>query len=438
VVTKVIVPKVDMDQEAGTIVEWLRGEGDRVEQGEIILVIETDKVAIDVEAPVSGILQGISAQPGDVLPIGTEIALILAPGEKLPGDARPPAAIKGKRRLPERYTEKRITPLAEKIAVEKDIDLSQVVGTGVRRKITKQDIEKVIGNISERVVSDNKVFATPKARRLAHQSGINLSLVSGKGPFGRIQAADVMAIAAKGQSRLELVSSPQDEVIPLHSIRLTIIERMTASIQNIPHISLTSRMNMSRFIETRKTLNTPSNERGNQKVSTTALIVKLVSKTLRQHPFLNSSLKDDAIILHKDINIGIAVALENGLIVPVIKNTQSKSVMEIAVEVNDLVDRARAGKLNSADVRNGTFTISNLGPFGIEQFEAIINPPEAAILAIGAIQIEALSNEDEQIVSCPIMRITLSADHRIVDGAVAALFLADLKIAIEDPILSTL
>jgi pyruvate dehydrogenase E2 component (dihydrolipoamide acetyltransferase) len=165
--------------------------------------------------------------------------------------------------------------------------------------------------------------------------------------------------------------------------------------------------------------------------------VKLVASTLTHHPFLNSSLKGDEILMHSKINIGVAVALENGLIVPVVQNADGKSISRIAAEVNDLSTRARNGTLASTEVKGGTFTITNLGPFGVEQFDAIINAPEAAILAIGATQLEALPDEDGEIRSCPVMRMTLSADHRVIDGAVAARFIADLKTMLEDPILIT-
>jgi pyruvate dehydrogenase E2 component (dihydrolipoamide acetyltransferase) len=224
-------------------------------------------------------------------------------------------------------------------------------------------------------------------------------------------------------------------VIPLIGIRRTIAERMTANYQNIPHIKFTSRVIMSEFSAARNKLNELARRSDEQKISATAMLVKLVASTLARHPYLNSSLNNDEILLHRDINIGVAVALENGLIVPVVKNADKKGFAEIAAEVNDLSTRARAGKLINADVKGGTFTISNLGPFGIEQFDAIINAPEAAILAVGATQPEAIPDDDGIIRAYPVIRMTLSADHRIVDGAIAARFMADLKIILEAPIL---
>ena len=225
------------------------------------------------------------------------------------------------------------------------------------------------------------------------------------------------------------------ETIPLIGMRRTIAERLTASYQSIPHIQFTARVDMTNFIKARKDYNDLAIERGDDKVSVTAMLVKLVAMVIADHPMINSSLEAEAIILHQDINIGVAVALEKGLIVPVVKNANQKSISKIALETTDLVTRAREEKLIGADVKGGTFTITNLGPYGVEQFNAIINPPEAGILAIGATTQEVVALENDAIGVRPIMRFTLSADHRIVDGAVAARFIADLKTTFENPIL---
>jgi pyruvate dehydrogenase E2 component (dihydrolipoamide acetyltransferase) len=259
-------------------------------------------------------------------------------------------------------------------------------------------------------------------------------LVRGSGPGGRIQAFDV----ENYQPRTGLPSAKpalSGESIPLIGMRRTIAEKLTISYQSIPHIQFTSWVDMSNFIKVRSDYNQLALEKGDQKVSVTAMLVKLVAMVIADHPMLNSSLVDDAIHLHEDINIGIAVALEKGLIVPVVKNANLKGISEIAVESNDLVTRARNEALTSADVKGGTFTITNLGPFGVEQFNAIINPPEAGILAIGATTSDVIALENGAIAVRPIMRFTLSADHRIVDGAIAAHFIADLKTIIENPIL---
>jgi pyruvate dehydrogenase E2 component (dihydrolipoamide acetyltransferase) len=434
---EVIMPKVDMDQETGTVVEWRKNNGEHVKTGDVILVIETDKVAVDVESPGTGILEGISAGPGDVVPIGTVIAYLLSEGEELPQGQKPASKPDLKPSvLEEAPYRQSATPLAKNMAAAHGLDLNTVIPSGKGFKVTKADVEaKLFGESSE--IMEGKVYASPAARRAARESQVDLAYVPGSGPKGRIQTNDVLAFREQ-RARIELpveTQTDESEVIQLIGIRRTIAERMTANYQNIPHIKFTSRVIMSEFAAARNKLNELAKRSDEQKISATAMLVKLVASTLARHPYLNSSLKNDEILLHRDINIGVAVALDNGLIVPVVKNADKKGFAEIATEVNDLSTRARTGKLVNAEVKGGTFTISNLGPFGIEQFDAIINAPEAAILAVGATQLEAIPDDDGIIRSYPVMRMTLSADHRIVDGAVAARFMADLKTILEAPIL---
>ncbi len=434
---EVILPKVDMDQESGTVVEWSKQEGEQVNEGEILLVIETDKVAVDVEAPGSGILGGISAKPGDEIPIGTVIAYLLSEGESLPEGAGAPPKAEASTPAPgaEKASGPAATPVAQNMAAAHGVDLSAVAPSADGGKITKADVEaRLSGGIEEKV--DGKVYASPASRRVARENLVDLTSVVGSGPQGRIQSADVLGFMdqqVQVGSPFEAVSEP--DVVPLIGMRKTIADRMTANYQQLPHIRFTSRVLMTEFVGARSALNAVAEKSGGQKISATALMVKLVASSLKRHPYLNSSLQGDQILLHRDVNIGVAVALESGLIVPVVRNADQKGLAQIAAEVNDLATRARDGKLVNADVKGGTFTISNLGPFGIEQFDAIINAPEAAILAVGATQNEAIPDDDGQIVSRPVMRMTLSADHRIVDGAVAARFVADIGAVLENPIL---
>jgi pyruvate dehydrogenase E2 component (dihydrolipoamide acetyltransferase) len=445
---EMILPKVDMDQETGTIVEWKKNNGDEVKEGEIILVIETDKVAIDVEAPASGILQGITSKPGDTLPIATVIAYILKPGEEMPAAtksapaASPPAktlipAAQPAPPAPAAEAPAQATPIAQKMAADLGVDLSSVTGSGAQGKITKEDVKAAAESGKITPLADGKVNAVPAARRAARERGIDLASVSGSGPKGRIQSPDVM-VATQTTAPVHAVEVLQsDQTIPLAGMRRTIAERMTASYQNVPHITFNARVDMGEFNKARNVLNKHAENTGGQRISATALIAKIVAMTLVRHPWLNSSLQGDNIVLYKDINMGVAVALEEGLIVPVVHSAQLKGIAQIAAEVNDLAERARDGKLLPGDVKGGTFTISNLGPFGVESFNAIINAPQAGILAIGATHNEAIPLDNGEIVSRPVMNISLSADHRIVDGAVAAYFIADLKEALENPILAT-
>ncbi len=429
--TEVIMPKVDMDQETGTISEWKKNNGDQVKEGETILVIETAKVAIDVEAPATGTLSGITAKPGEVIPIGVVIGYILGPGEAQPVSAAPEAAAE-----PVEKTQAAVsvdaTPVARNMANAMGVELGTVKGSGPQGKITKQDVESAVAK-PVIVVPDGKVNATPAARRIAAEMSVDLNQVAGSGPDRRIQATDVASYRPAAASPMVVSSSQQDEVIPLIGMRAMIAQRLTMSYQSIPHIKFVARIDMTNFNQTRTSLNAYAEKVGGDKISATAMFVKITAAALARNPYLNASLKNDAIILHKDIHMGVAVALEGGLIVPVIHDVTTKGIAQIAMETNLLAEKARKNQLQPADVSGGTFTISNLGPFGIEQFDAIINPPQSAILAIGATQNEVVPVDNEVVIR-PIMRITLSADHRVVDGAVAAKFVADLKAMLENPL----
>jgi pyruvate dehydrogenase E2 component (dihydrolipoamide acetyltransferase) len=448
------MPKVDMDQETGTVGQWLKADGDEVKQGEIILEIETDKVAIEVEAPASGILTNILIGEGETVPIATVIATILAPGEKLSPAAKPPLEVEAPEpvslqevpKAPESGNGVPITPVARNFAKASGVDLGTVTGTGPRGKVTRKDVEQSLAAVTPQQGAFGKAYATPAARRIAGEQNVALESVVGSGPDGRVQANDVLAAAAEA-AQVAAAPAPQPaetlavEVVPLQGKRRTIAERLTASYQSTPHINFTASIDMTRFNEARTQLNAQAEKNGGTRISATALLAKVVAQTLVLHPWLNSSFKsgqgaqDTEIHLYHDVNMGIAVALEDGLIVPVVRDAAKKGVAEIAAEVKDLALRARDGQLAPSEVRDGTFTISNLGPFGVEEFTAIINPPQAAILAVGATKPEVVPDEDGQVVVRPVMRITLAADHRVVDGAVAAHFIADLKARLESPVL---
>ena len=470
--TPVIMPKLEMTQETATVVEWLKQEGEHIEKGEPLLVVETDKVTVDIESLASGILAGVRAAPGQVVPVTEIVAYILQPGEELDESASQRISESASQRIGKSQGQpgdvpELATPVARRLARAHGVDLSLVVGTGAGGRVTKTDVETAVAASSRLTIAPppGKVRATPAARRIAREQRVNLPAVTGSGPRGRIQAADVLALALTPSTPLRPgpVPSPEigrgENVIPLQGMRRTIAERMTASYQTTPHITFTVRVDMTGFEEVRAQLNTKAEATGHPRVSVTALIVKAVGWALQRHPWLNSTLRqaqgrhlrqaqgrhlrrcsgqalrDEEIHLLPEINVGVAVAVEEGLIVPVVHQADRKSIAEIGAEVNDLAARARESRLTPADVAGGTFTISNLGPFGIEQFTAIINPPQAAILAVGATRPEVVVDEDGQVVVRPVMRMTLSADHRVVDGAVAARFLADLREALEAPML---
>jgi len=432
----VINPKLEMAQETATIVEWLKQEGEPVEKGEPLLTVETDKVTVEVESPASGILAGVRAMPGQVVPVTEVIAYILQPGEELGESASQP--VSESPTIPIYQSSYPATPVAQRLAAAAGVDLGALEGKGKRGKITKAD---VMAAAAEDLAGPGKVRATPAARRIAREMGVDLQVVAGSGPRGRVQAADVAPSPPRGGGGGGPPAPSPDlgrgeaVVVPLAGMRRMIAERMTASYREAPHITFTVRVDMSGFEQVRAQFNAKAQVTGQPRASVTALIVKAVAWALKRHPYLNSTLDGDEIHLLPEVNVGVAVALEEGLIVPVVHDADRKSVGEIAAEVHGLTARARQGRLAPADVAGGTFTVSNLGPFGIEQFTAIINLPQAAILAVGATQQEAVVGEDGQVVARPVMRMTLSADHRIVDGAVAARFLSDLREALEAPAL---
>lgn len=428
--TPVIMPKIEMAQEKATIIAWLRDEGDEVKRGDPLLEVETDKVTMEVEAPASGVLAGLRGTPGEEIPVTKTIAYILQPGEKLPEKVT--STVPSERvSAPERQGDVGATPVATRLADAAGVRLDDLTGTGPGGRITKVDVEAVLDRDAEVEEAFDKVRATPAARRIAREEQIALSSVSGSGPRGRVQARDVRT-SAKAQRE---TAASSGAVVPLEGMRRTIAKRMTISYRTVPHITLGIEVDMSGFEETRRRLNAIAEERAEPSVSVTTLLVKTVAWALERHPWMNSRLEDGEIYLLSEINVGVAVALEDGLIVPVVKEANTKRTAEIAAEIQGLVERAREDHLRPSDVASGTFTVSNLGPLGIDEFTAIINPPEAAILAVGAIRSKLLPDGRGGAMARPMMHITLSADHRIVDGARAARFLSDLRDVLEDPAL---
>ena len=407
----VIMPKLEMSQETAVIVDWLKQDGEPVKKGEPIMVVETDKVTVEVESPSAGILRGISAKAGDTVPVTTIVAYLYQADEKSEPTPVSPASSFA-------------TPVAARMAEAEGVELVHVKGSGPAGRIMKSDVAAAI---------EQKRRASPAARRVAREQNIPLENVAGSGPRGRIQTPDVLnAIVQPASLPVERAPLDAPEVIPLRGMRRTIAERMQSSYQTAPHISFTARVDTTAMEQLRTRLNEHSERIKGPRVSLTTLFVKIVAHTLRRHRWLNSALRGDEILLFPYINIGVAVALPDGLIVPVIHNADQKGIETLAGEVTDLTQQARQNKLKPMDVANGTFTISNLGSFGIEQFNAIINPGQAAILAIGASQVEVIPVNGQPEIR-PILRMTLSADHRIVDGAVAAHFMMDLKSAMECP-----
>jgi len=426
--TPFIMPKMDMDQETVTINEWLKKEGDAIQKGEPVLVIETDKITSEVEAPASGTLARILYGENEEAPITEVVAYILQENETeadLP--ERPEPKTKNgvnhfESTLTTEETQIAATPIARRMAEEKGLDLAEISSSG--EKINKQDIETYLQNVLSQISPRVKTPATPAARRIADEKGINRYQVKRSGPRGRVQAGDVKEFASKQAPSLFKTgyASLRSETHKLSSMRKSIAERMTTSYQTIPHIFLNVDVDMSEAEGSRKRMNELAKKEGTPEISLTAFLIRIVSWCLKQHPYLNASLNDDKIVFWEDINIGIATAIENGLIVPVIHNADGKSTRELNDHLRELTSKARKGELSREEIQDGTFTISNLGMYGSRSFTAIINPPQSALLAVSALTRQPIVVDDEDTIEVrPAMSLTLAADHRIVDSAVALL-----------------
>ncbi len=436
--TTFIMPKMDMDQETVHINEWLKKEGDIVQKGEPVIVIETDKITSEVEAPETGKLVGIKYGENVDVPVTKVVAYILGEGETeadLPKGPEPDTE-KGVKQeesstLQVEKHEKPATSVAKRMAESEGIDLSQVPTSG--EKVTKEDVEAYLAsekNIKPRVETP----ATPAARRIASTNDIDLANIQGSGPRGRVQAADVENVQTSQESTSISRMPAAGETLELSTMRKRIADRMTASYQATPHIYLTVEVDMGEAEASRMRMNELAAKDGTPDISLTAYLLRMVSWSLKRHPYLNASLQDDEIKFWDEINIGVATALENGLIVPVIHHADQQTAKELNECLRNLTRRARSGELTREEVQGGTFTISNLGMYGIQSFTAIINPPQSAILAVGTITHRpVVIDEDDTIAVRPMMMLTLAADHRIVDGAVAAKFLSDLVKALETP-----
>lgn len=421
---EIIMPKFGFTQEESEILEWLHAEGDRVEKGDPVAVVSTDKISMEVEAPEDGILGGIRYQVGDNVPVTNVIAYILQPGESAPEIAlEEPQSTKVELAVAEQRTEVQVTPVAKKLMDENKLELDEIIIFAGESKITRATVEAYLSANS--LARTGKIRATPAARRLGREHDLKLAAISGSGPKARIQATDVTQ-ALSGQQKEAMTPALQKKTLPLNNIRKTISRNMLQSWQEIPQMTLQADIPVSRLEAYRETLNQSISQKS-KKITVTALITKAVAKALQKNPILNSQFDGDKIQLLDQINIGVATALDDGLIVPVVHQTDKKPIAAISDEIRDLSERARSGKLMPDDLSNGTFTISNLGMFEIDRFTAIINPPQSAILAVGKMNRVFMPAEDNSFHVEEIITFTLSADHRVMDGAQAARFMGDLK-----------
>lgn len=424
----VIMPKFEMAQESGKVLRWLKQEGDAVAKGEAILEVETDKVAMEVEAPASGTLVGIRVGPGEVVPIGQPIAFILLPGEVWTAAPTPsPAPSPGTPRA---------TPLAERLAQAHGVDLAAVLGTGPGGRVTKADVEMYLARQRMEDAPKGAVRAVPAARRLARELGVDLREVKGTGPGGRIQSADVLRAAEAIPRAAEAEALPRPALrrrVPLTGMRRAIAERMLRSVREAPQFTVSVDVEMGRALAMVEDLSAWAEREEGVRVTLTALLIRACAWALRRHPSLNATLEGEEILEWEEVNIGVAVAVPEGLVVPVVPAADRKGLIEIARALEEKATRAREGRLRPEDLQGGTFTLSNLGMYGVDRFTAILNPPQAAILAVGRVAKRPVVEEGDRVEVRSMATFTLTADHRIVDGVQAARFLDDLRMALERP-----
>ena len=435
---EVIMPALGMAQDEGVLLRWLKKEGEMVTAGEPLMEVATDKVDVQVEAPASGLLTAVTAQEGDEIPVGQVIALIAAEGEELPAkpvsaplatetedsEGEPPAqSVPSQSRVP--------SPVAARMAAQHGIDLADVPAVGGR--ISREDIEAHMRTAGAGV----RVLASPKARRLARERGIDLASLAGNGPQGAVLAADVPLAV---QPPTESITQPQPVPAPAASppdqptvsrMWQIMAQRLTASWTSVPHFYLVREVDATGLQGWRSLLASKTPDRVN--VTYTDLLTKLTALSLARFPRLNASWRDGEILFNPDINIGLAVAVPEGLLVPVVHKADQLQVEDIAARRTDLVARANRAALLPDDFAGGTFTISNLGMYGVDAFNAIVNPPQAAILAVARITDRVVAVDGQPAVR-PMLTLTLSCDHRAVDGVMAAQFLDALAALIEEPL----
>jgi len=451
--TNVIMPALELAQETGKILRWIKSPGDSVAKGEPLLEIETDKVTVEVEAPASGILRDVTAGVGDVVPVGKTIAVIVAvheartpaSGAPAPGGSAVPAGS-----APPAIEPVKASPLARRLAEQHGVDLTRLKTASGR--IEKADVLAYVeaqkapaGNgaaaAAPAAAAERLVAASPKARRLAAERGVDLRSLRGSGPGGAVIADDVAAAPAPAITARAAgapatagaaATAGTGATAGAHGVSNVwriMAERMTSSWTTVPHFFLVREVNVGRLASWL----TQARKHSGAQISYTDLLVRLVAAAMAQHPRVNVSWKDGTLVQHPEINIGLAVAIEDGLVVPVIHRADTLTLAQLAERRRDLVGRAQSGKLRPSDIQGGTFTISNLGMYGVDAFSAIVNPPQAAILAVGRIADRVIALNGQAVVQ-PTMVLTLSCDHRALDGARGAQFLGALADLIEEPL----
>lgn len=392
----VVMPALELTQETGKLVAWRKKEGESVAKGEVLLEVETDKAVVEIESPGDGLLAGVKAVGGDVVPVGATIAWLVAPGETPPAEVAPRASA-------------RETTTA---------------------RVPEARAASNAGSSPAAPASEPKI--SPKARRLAKEHGVDLNRVRGSGPGGEILASDILAAKESVAPSASASTSVGSGAETLSSVARLMAERTTQSWTTVPHFFVVREVDATALNSAREKLRGAIEQTHGVKLSHTDLLVALVARVLAKHPRVNSSWASGAIHPNPDVNIGVAIAVDDGVVAAVISKAGKATLADIAVQRRDLAKRVKEGRTRPADIAGATFTISNLGMYNVDAFTAIISPPQAAILAVGRITDRVVAADGRPAVR-PLMTLTLSSDHRVIDGARAALFLNDLVEAILQP-----
>ena len=431
--TNVLLPQWGMNMEDGTLTRWLVSEGDEIIEGQPMVEVETAKINSELESPASGVVYHIMAAEGSLVKVGALVAVIGEPGENPPRpdpDAVAPAGARRPRRRrdarPTGAAARQVTPVARRLARDNNIELDGVNGTGPRGRITEQDVRDAI----EARQSRPRAQVVPRARMLARQEDVDLDDVTGSGPNGRITVADVeRAIGERdaGAARAEAVG----EVVPLTGLRKIIADRMTMSVSTMAQVTLSTEADVTELLELRESLVAEWRPHRIRPLDLD-LIIAAVARSLKEHPRLNAHLVDGDVLLLKDVNIGVAVAVPDGLVVPVLKGADSQDLLDIARQIRTLADKTRKNALGVDDMTGAGFTVTALSNYDIDVFTPIIDPPQVAILGLGR-AIEKPVVVDGEIVVRSMMHLSVTFDHRALDGVPVAEFMRTLKASIESP-----
>jgi pyruvate dehydrogenase E2 component (dihydrolipoamide acetyltransferase) len=437
---QIIMPKLSDTMTEGVVVRWLKKEGDVVNMGDVLAEIETDKATMEMEAFDEGVLRAVYVQEGQKVNVGEPIALI--GGEEEPGSSNPVEKIHA---LPKR----RISQEKPRTPQPKLAEVEHARATADVEEGLSQTPQRTLGSEGSRAglrigdVGGGRIKASPLARKVASKMNLDLNRIEGSGPGGRIIQEDVLAAASKTHDATSVVvplpipAAADAELTPLSPMRRIIAQRMVESKSQIPHFYLQAELDAGPMLQLRSQANDSLSSAG-VKLSVNDFVLKACVEALLRVPQLNASFSENGIVKHRHVHLGFAVSLEEGLLTPVIRNADGKSLKTISIEAKELTEKARSKRLKPDAYQGGTFTVSNLGAFGVDSFQAIINPPQAGILAVGSIVKKPVVNSNDQIVLGQRMAVTLCCDHRTVDGAIGAQFLVEFRKLFENPALMLL